>query len=317
MCDNKYIKDCVHGLIKIPKALIPFVDNPYFQRLRRVKQLANSSLTYPSATHTRLQHSIGVMHIARTMIKNIGIKIPTNLKKLVLIAALYHDIGHVAYSHLFDRYLELTSVESTFFQLKDHEERAHYIIKLINDEYKLLTNQEVNIVIDIISGKDNDEYPFVYQIVNNRKTGVDADRIDYIMRDSYYLGLTIHDPSYMLAHITVDSNENISFYSKAKGEVVRFLEGRDTLFEVAYLHRTSVKYDKLIFCMLYRLGPEALKYNEWTDDYNIETLIRSNDNCKDLVKQLDCRDLSHDCDICHGFSTKKKPQYADSEIMWV
>jgi HD superfamily phosphohydrolase len=115
----KQIKCPVYGFIKVPLDLIPFIDHPLFQRLQRIKQLGSCIKVFPSVGHSRMEHSLGVMHLAGIVVDQLRefVEITERQKKLVQLGALYHDIGHIAFSHMFDEFLRQldTSSYDNFF----------------------------------------------------------------------------------------------------------------------------------------------------------------------------------------------------------
>ena len=316
---KKFIQDCIYGLIKIPKDLIPYIDNPYFQRLRRIKQLSNCSFLYPSATHTRLEHSIGVMYMANRFIQSLeeNHEIPENHKRLILIAALYHDIGHSAFSHLFDQFLGINPAPG-YFSMADHEERSIAILRIVAEEIGDLTEEDILTIENIILGRTQEGQPnFWHQIINNKLFGIDADRTDYILRDSYHIGLKVYSPDMLIECMTVDSNGNLAFFEKARKDVQLHYAARETLFDICYAHKSTVKFDRMIYCALNRLGPKISTYGIWTDDYNLETLIRNDPDCKDLMKSLDNRQIDHSCSHCENFVFYKKPSGKIDNITFI
>lgn len=134
---TKIIKDCIYGHITVSKLCVAFMDVSEFQRLRRVRQLGVAHYAYPSAVHTRFEHSLGVMHLAGKFVDQLRnyVQISDRTKELIQLAGMYHDIGHLAFSHLFDLFLsnlpEGASV-SNFFDLHDHEDRSLFFVRLVN-----------------------------------------------------------------------------------------------------------------------------------------------------------------------------------------
>ena len=100
---SKIINDPVHGFIEVPKkTLLPIIDTPIFQRLRRIKQLGLSSLVYPGAMHTRFNHALGAMHLMRQaldVLRRKEVEISEEEYTGALIAILLHDVGHGPFSH--------------------------------------------------------------------------------------------------------------------------------------------------------------------------------------------------------------------------
>ncbi len=162
---EKSIQDSIHGVIKLEEWMVRIIDTPQFQRLRRVKQLGFASLVYPGANHTRFEHSLGVMHIARMLKERL------ELDDDVLAAALLHDIGHAPFSHSSERLLE-----------KYAGFRHENISRVIKGELKDVINDlgfSISEIEAMVAGKKR-------SIVNGE---IDADRMDYLVRDSHYTGV--------------------------------------------------------------------------------------------------------------------------------
>ncbi len=125
---RKIVNDPVYGFIDIPGELIfDLIEHPYFQRLRRIKQLGLTHLVYPGALHTRFQHSIGAMHLmqeALTTLKSKGHKITTDEVEAALIAILLHDIGHGPFSH---------ALENSIIQSINHEYLSEIFMTELNE----------------------------------------------------------------------------------------------------------------------------------------------------------------------------------------
>lgn len=313
---NKIIKDCVYGHVNVPLLCLSFMDVPEFQRLRRVRQLGMAHYVYPSATHTRFEHSVGVMHLAGKMIdqlNNFG-EINNRTKELIQLAGLYHDIGHFAYSHLFDRFLKRNNIKNLeetidpIFKLKDHENRSIFFLKQVNGRLQLLTEDEEDFVKNVILGHIpiNAQQPFLYEIICNKKCGIDVDRLDYINRDAMHTGLPGFQSDYIILNTVIDKDGCLAFTQKARTDICDMYESRKRMYENVYQHHTSLKMDKLYYCMLKRLGLKTFQYGQKTDDFNMETLIRNSEETNELIQQIDNRQLSHNCDICHEFVCSKK-----------
>ena len=162
---EKSIQDTVHGVIKLEDWMVEIVDMPQFQRLRRINQLGFANLVYPGANHTRFEHSLGVMHVTRLFQKRIG------FDDVVVAAALLHDIGHAPFSHGSERLLEK-------YAAYNHES----ISKVVKGELKDKLNDlgfRISEIEAIVTGKRK-------SVVNGE---IDADRMDYLVRDSHYTGV--------------------------------------------------------------------------------------------------------------------------------
>src|SRR6478736_1633489 len=173
---RKIINDPVHGFITIDDPLIfEIISHPYYQRLRRIHQMAFASLVYPGAVHTRLHHSLGAYHLmglALQELKNKNVEITKEEERGARIAILLHDIGHGPYSHALERKL---------IQGVHHEDISTLILQLLNQEF----NGRLQTAIDIFS--DTYPKPFLHQLVSGQ---LDVDRMDYLSRDSFFTGVS-------------------------------------------------------------------------------------------------------------------------------
>jgi HD superfamily phosphohydrolase len=305
---QKMIKDCIYGHIAIPSLCLSFIDVPEFQRLRRVRQLGMAHYAYPSAVHTRFEHSLGVMHLAGKMVDQLRnyVEISQRVKELIQLSGMYHDIGHFSYSHLFDSFLSDTGGNDLpyIFTLHHHEDRSIFFLRKINSRLKLLNNDEENFVSDIIKGNIPKNQPsFLYQIICNKECGIDVDRMDYLHRDSFWTGFPGFQADYIVLCATIDKEQHLAFKQKAYHDIQDLYKTRRRMYRHVYHHHTTLKIDKMHRCMLQRLGHILFMYGESTDDYNIETLLRNSPETSDLMLSLDNRQLEHDCDICHLYNT--------------
>jgi HD superfamily phosphohydrolase len=297
MSNNKIIKDCIYGHITIPDLCVSFMDVPEFQRLRRVRQLGMAHYAYPTAVHTRFEHSLGVMYLAGKMVDQLRkfATISDRVKELIQLGGLYHDIGHFAYSHLFDSFLaRLQPNESvpSIFKLTHHEDRSLYFLRKVNSRLQLLTHAEEDFVCNVIIGHILPGEPsYLYQIVCNRECGIDVDRQDYLRRDSYHAGFPGFQSEYIILNTMIDSKEHIAYKSKVYNDIDDLYKARHRMFENVYQHHTSLKMDKIYFCMMKRLGNKLFIYGDHTDDYNIDTLLRNSEETKDLIQAIDNREL--------------------------
>lgn len=304
---SKTIKDCLYGQIVVPPLCVAFMDVPEFQRLRRVRQLGVAHYAYPSAAHSRFEHCLGVMHLAGKLVDQLRnfVTISDRTKELIQLAAMYHDIGHLAFSHLFDLFLSHLSPEEElpeFFLLHEHEDRSLYFVHKVNARLKLLSPDEEQFVCDAIRGNVPPKQPsYLYEIVCNRECGLDQDRMDYIYRDAFHIGLPAFQSDYIRFCTVIDRAQHIAYKNKAYEDIKDLFDVRRRMHEKVYQHRTTLKVNKICFCMMRRLGAKLYMYGEHTDDYNIETLFRISPETSELVQALDNRELEHDCEICHDY----------------
>lgn len=303
----KIIQDCIHGHILIPKLCLKFIDVPEFQRLRRIRQLGLTHYVYPSATHTRFEHSIGVMHLAGKMVDKLRKykEISNELKELIQLGALYHDIGHSAYSHLFDKFLEEKQIKTGIFQYHHHEERSKIFLRKINDRLKLLTEEQVQFVERVIDGEIPEGEPaYLYEIVANKKCGVDVDKLDYLERDSYHTGMPSFKSDYIILCAGIHE-DHVAFERKAQRELDKMFQHRHYMFQTVYLHKTCLKVERYYYCLMKRLGDKLFSLGDLIDDYSVETMIRSDPELSKVILNLDSRILIHECEDCQDYQMEK------------
>lgn len=167
----KIIKDPVHGYVEVGEPFLPLLDSPILQRLRYIRQLGFSYLVYPGAHHTRFEHSLGTMHLAGVMARQLGL--PAREKALVEAGALLHDIGHGPFSHAIEPLAE------------------EYLGRHHQDVAPLLEHGEIPGVLGAM-GTDTGEVASLIQgthplsgIIHGE---LDVDRMDYLLRDAHYTG---------------------------------------------------------------------------------------------------------------------------------
>lgn len=352
------MKDILYGSVRLPPVCMAFMDVPEFQRLRRVKQLGMVHYVYPSAVHSRFEHSIGVCILAGKAVDQLRQFVclaPTvtpfstaklgllRTKHLIQLAALYHDIGHFAYSHLFDTFLRTAepktgeekredesepktggdgvgdgrvgredgsegggeggggSLES-IFAYTDHEDRSVYLMRQVNARLEMLSSAEEQFVAHCILGVvPAGEPAYLYEVVANRRCGIDVDRLDYLARDAFHCGLPSFESDLILKNLGIAPNGHLAFDSRIRNEIHHVYRTRKYMFEVAYQHRTNMQATKIHFCMMRRLGSRLFQYGARTDDHNLDTLFRSTLELAHLLTQLDTRQLDHDCRHCAPF----------------
>lgn len=234
---GKLIFDNIHGYIELPEICIKIIDTPYFQRLRKIKQIGAGYYVFPGASHNRFEHCIGTSHLAKqfmTQLKNNQpeLNITDRDVLLVQIAGLIHDLGHGVMSHAFDN-LFLKDVDTPH---KEHEHRSGMLFEKLVEKYKIkLTQDEVKMIKDLIDPTD-DNIGFIYDVVSNKKNSLDVDKMDYIMRDSRSIGLSYSfDCSRLIMQARVINNE-ICFPDKLSWSIYELFSTRYRLHKEIYTH---------------------------------------------------------------------------------
>ena len=295
------IKDCIYGFIKIPTLCCSFMDTYMFQRLRTIKQLGLVYMVYPGAVHTRLEHSLGVMYLAGEVVdilRENGCDITDREKDLVQLAGLYHDVGHMAFSHLLDHILVNT------YKSYGHEQRSIIALKTVNSKLNLLTKEEEAMVSAMIIGELKDEKPYLYEIIHNSRCGLDVDRFDYLQRDAYHTGIPGFQSDYLINCIRVNKQGNICFKQKARNEVESLYEARKRMFSNVYRHKTVLAIEELIIKIMDDLGiidkvfktisdticeinnPDSTIINWWVlDDVELLHLLRQSEQFSQIYNR--------------------------------
>jgi HD superfamily phosphohydrolase len=230
---KKIFNDPVYGFITIPSGLVfDIIEHPYFQRLRRIRQLGLTDFVYPGALHTRFHHALGAMHLMSTALDTLRAKgtfIWETEYEASLIAILLHDIGHGPFSH---------ALETAIFKEVHHESISLFIMELLNKEF----NGRLDLAIRIFKG--NYERPFFHQLVSSQ---LDVDRLDYLNRDSFYTGVMEGKigASRLLKMLDV-VEDKLVVEEKAIYSIENFLVSRRLMYWQVYLHKTVLSAENMV-----------------------------------------------------------------------
>jgi len=263
------IYDNIHGYIQIDPIATKIIDTPVFQRLRYIHQTGCLYLVFPTATHTRFEHSIGTYYLARKFIISLKnnqpeLNINERLVLLVSIAGLCHDLGHLIYSHLFDDlFLSRLSNYKELGEMVHHEARSILLLKYLVKKYKIdLSDNEINIISDLINPKKNDydNWPnkfkvgeWIFQIVSNPINNIDVDKFDYICRDNNAVGSELNfDYSRLLLEARVYNN-NIYYPKQVSNDIYHMFFIRYRLHRQIYNHKTVKAIEIMILNCLFEL----------------------------------------------------------------
>lgn len=236
---RKIINDPVHGFITIDNPLVSdIVAHPYYQRLRRINQMAFAHLVYPGAIHTRLHHSLGAYHLmcnALNELKNKGIEITPDEETGAKVAILLHDAGHAPFSHA----LEMILIPGIH-----HETLSLLIMQELNKEF----NGQLDIAIQIFT--DNYHKRFLHQLVSGQ---LDVDRLDYLTRDSFFTGVSEGVIGYdrIIKMLTVHDGE-LMVEEKGIYSIEKFLVSRRLMYWQVYLHKTVVAAEMMLVNIIRR-----------------------------------------------------------------
>jgi HD superfamily phosphohydrolase len=237
---RKIINDPVYGFITISHPLIFFIlEHPYYQRLRRIQQMAMASMVYPGAVHTRLHHSLGAYHLmgnAVAELRSKGIAISAEEEIAVKCAILLHDIGHGPYSH---------ALENRVLEGVHHETMSLAIMQMLNKE----CGGALDLAIQIFTNQYHQ--PFLHQLISGQ---LDMDRMDYLSRDSFFSGVSEGVIGYdrILKMLTV-WNGQLMVEEKGIYSVEKFLIARRQMYWQVYLHKTVLAAEKMMVKIIERV----------------------------------------------------------------
>ena len=236
---RKIINDPVYGFITIDHPLLlSIIAHPYYQRLRRIHQMAFAHLVYPGAVHSRLLHSLGAYHLmccAISELKNKGTEITPEEELGAKVAILLHDIGHGPYSH---------ALENELINEVHHEAISLLIMQTMNEEY----NGQLQIAIDIF--RNNYPKHFLHQLVSGQ---LDVDRMDYLSRDSFFTGVAEGVISYdrILKMLAIKDDE-LMIEEKGIYSIEKFLVARRLMYWQVYLHKAVMGAEMLLVRIIQR-----------------------------------------------------------------
>jgi HD superfamily phosphohydrolase len=275
-------KDQVHGYLFLPIDLRKFIDVHELQRLEDIKQLGPASKVYRGAVHNRLSHCIGTSYLANRFVKRIRLCYPelgvTELDVfLVTVAGLYHDIGHGPFSHLFEEFMKSRGIDW------DHEEVGCNIIR-VKLSYLFSEHggeESMETVIAMIKGeydeKEQSKNPgkrFLYEIVHNSRTGIDVDKFDYYLRDSYNANVKISYNADRLQECFVIKEGKIMYPSKEYHNIFEFFHTRNILHATLYNHNAVWQIDEMVL-QIFREGISHFDFIE--EDHTLEKFLGLND----------------------------------------
>lgn len=244
------LRDPIHGFIALSDSESAIVDTPLFQRLRRIKQLALASLVYPGALQTRFEHSLGVAHLAQKLSERLLRDEDPETMTTVRRVALLHDIGHGPFSHVSESVLEELCREGERIgggpEEKIHEQLTYALIMTSPDLARLICDRERETVVGLLSGRRGSR--LARGIVSGP---LDADKLDYLLRDSYFCGVKygIYDIDRLVA--TLASFRSGNDRSPAVGgdglhSLEQFVLAKYYMTTQVYRHRLRLITDAMI-----------------------------------------------------------------------
>lgn len=274
---RKIINDPVHGFITIPDELsYDLIDHPYFQRLRRIKQLGLTSLVYPGANHSRFHHALGAMHLMMLAIDTLRMK-NVQISEEDALAAYYaillHDIGHGPFSH---------ALEYCIIRNVNHEDLTRLLMAKMNKDFDGKLENAITIF--------ENQHPkkFLHQLVSGQ---LDVDRLDYLSRDSFFTGVSegIIGTERIIKMLNVADNQLVA---EIKGiySIEKFLISRRMMYWQVYLHKTVIAAEQLLVKILNRAEYICRNNTPIFADDNLKLFLQNDFSVSDFQNNPDLLD---------------------------
>ncbi|XP_027722904.1 deoxynucleoside triphosphate triphosphohydrolase SAMHD1 [Vombatus ursinus] len=338
----KIFNDPIHGHIDLHPLLIRIIDTPQFQRLRYIKQLGGSYYVFPGASHNRFEHSLGVGYLAGCLVRELQekqpeLKITERDVLCVQIAGLCHDLGHGPFSHMFDgRFIPLARPELNWkHEIASVKMFEHLVdangIESVMKKYGLTPEEDMCFIKEQIAGPldstvESSSWPykgrpeeknFLYEIVANKRNGIDVDKWDYFARDCHHLGIQNnfdYKRFIKFARVCeVDNKKHICTRDKEVGNLYDMFHTRNCLHRRAYQHKVGNIIETMITDAFLKADPyiqiegaEGKKYKLSTAIDDMEAYAKLTDNifleilhssdprlaeAREILHKVECRRL--------------------------
>jgi uncharacterized protein len=295
----KVLADTIHGIVDLDELQIELIDQPELQRLAWVHQLAFTKLVFPGANHTRFEHSIGCSYLAGKIANQL--ELTKDEKRTVIAAGLLHDIGHPPMSHTLEKFLHFS-----------HEKLAS---KIITGQEKLFLPESGQIPIilesygldpekiaEIVSGKQKN---YLGNIISG---DVDADRLDYLIRDAYYTGVSHGNIGIeRIIKMMKIKDGKICILEKGVRSVEEMLIARMQMYPAVYWHH-AVRISGLMLEKAVTPVIDHIPHFTSLNDYELlEKLKTLGDFQKEIITSLLTRKLYKRAFVATGLELKKYP----------
>ncbi|MES1224106.1 MAG: HD domain-containing protein, partial [Bacteroidota bacterium] len=299
---RKIFNDPIYGFITIPNELIfDLIEHPYFQRLRRIKQLGLTALVYPGALHTRFHHAMGAMYLmtqAIDVLRAKGVEITAEEAEGVTAAVLLHDIGHGPFSH---------ALESSLVNDVSHEQLSEIFMDKLNAELKGKLSLAIRIFRNEYSKK------FLHQLVSSQ---LDMDRLDYLKRDSFFTGVSegIISSDRIIAMLAV-ANDSLAIEAKGIYSIEKFIIARRLMYWQVYLHKTVLSAEHLLVNILSRAKELSANGEELFATPALQVFLKNNFSKTDFTANETVLSAFAELDDNDIFTSIKVWKDADDPIL--
>ncbi|GIM04156.1 hypothetical protein Vretimale_8759 [Volvox reticuliferus] len=329
---GKIFSDSIHGTFRMDPLNVKIIDTPQFQRLRDLHQLGVTHMVFPTAVHKRFEHSLGTSfkafevadRIYRTQGHHLGME--QDDIRLVSLAGLCHDLGHGPFSHVFEyeflrrKLLNETpgSEEHVRLQNWHHEAMSTRILEYLVDDNNIegIEQEDIRRISDLIRGDSHEDRGYLFDIVNNKRCGVDVDKVDYLQRDAQLCGVNIGCDFKRLLTLTKVIRNQIAYKWTEYSNIWDLFHARESMHRKVYTHRKTKAVEFMVVDALLE-ADQALKFSEnihtaedfcmlndsllnTIESYNLHRRLAARldvdaETCltkaQAIIKRLRCRDL--------------------------
>ncbi len=266
------VRDSIYGNINVQESvIIALINSKEFQRLRRILQLGGGQFVFPSAVHNRFSHSLGVYYLIDKIFKNSSFDNVSNEEKtLTKIAGLLHDLGHGPFSHSFEKVSPINHEQWTIAIIQNEQSQINQVLKAFNIDVQavcqiIVKNHPNKILLSLVSSQ------------------LDCDRMDYLLRDSYYTGVEYgnFDIDWIMENLRIVNNE-IVYDEKALFAIENYLLGRYHMYWQIYNHKVGISFDYLLVNIFKRLKYLFTKNFKFKTDISLVELLLQENNPEQL-----------------------------------
>jgi len=277
---RKIFNDPVYGFITVNDPLIfDLIEHPWFQRLRRIRQLGLTDMVYPGALHTRFHHSMGAYHLMNQAIHALrikGVEISDQEALDAVTAILLHDIGHGPFSH---------ALENSIIDNIDHELISRFYMDKLNEEFDGQLSGAIKVFLN------TSERAFLHQMVSSQ---LDMDRLDYLKRDSFYTGVSegIVSVERIIKMLFV-VDDHLVVEEKGIYSIEKFIIARRLMYWQVYLHKTVLAAENMLIRILRRARELSMSGHHLHSSPVLDFFLK---------KQFGKNELMHDSEVIRQFS---------------
>ncbi|KZT13237.1 HD-domain/PDEase-like protein [Laetiporus sulphureus 93-53] len=319
MGEIRRFKDPVHDYMPFSTEICAIIDTPQFQRLRNIKQLGTSYYVWPGASHNRFEHSLGVAYLCQLMAEHLQkaqpeLDITRRDIKCVTIAGLCHDLGHGPWSHVWDGLFIPRALPNVKWR---HEDASDMMFDaLLKDNELELEERDASFIKALILGDPSkcigqEEKRFLFDIVANKRNGLDVDKFDYIGRDTHAIDVKGNLSLTRLIHSARVIDDEICYDIKDANQIYEPCYTRFSLHKRIYNHKTARAIEYMLTDALMAAEPYM---NFANDIFNPEKYLHLTDDIRATIEASDNPDLNNAKAILHRIHKRDLYKLVDYKV---